>query len=67
MPKIASFTTREIAILFGVSIHTVRDWIEDPEGMRAIKVDGHLYISADEARRYYQVKYGHTPSLEKKQ
>jgi hypothetical protein len=63
MPKIEVFTTREIATLFNVSIHTVRDWIEDPNGMRGFRIKNSLYVSADEARRYYEVKYGHTEKL----
>jgi excisionase family DNA binding protein len=65
MPKIESFTTKQVATLFGVTVHSIRDWIEDPNGMRAIKIGASYYISADEVRRYYEIKHGHIPKIGK--
>jgi excisionase family DNA binding protein len=59
MPKIQAFTTRELSKLFGVGVDSIRDWIEDPNGMRAIKIGVNLYVTEDEVRRYYKIKHGH--------
>ena len=63
MPRQASFTPEEVAKLFEVSIFTVRDWINNPNGLMAIRVGKRklLYISEEEVRRFYYEKYGIKP------